>query len=78
MQWRFAAQFALAAMFLFFALGAAAQTTNGLSDAEIQGRILPGNFWNNSQLQILFRMEFWKFAMERKQRLMCQSDFRPW
>jgi hypothetical protein len=30
----------LAAMVLFFAAGAAAQTTNGLSDAEIQGRNL--------------------------------------
>jgi hypothetical protein len=30
----------MAAMILFFALGAAAQTTNGLSDAEIQGRKL--------------------------------------
>jgi hypothetical protein len=37
---RFATPFALAAMILFFAIGATAQTTNTLSDAEIQGRQL--------------------------------------
>jgi hypothetical protein len=37
---RSATPFALAAMILFFAVGAAAETTNILSDAEIQGRSL--------------------------------------
>jgi hypothetical protein len=37
---RSATQFALTAMLLFFAVGAAAETTNTLSDAEIQGRKL--------------------------------------
>jgi hypothetical protein len=37
---RSATQFMLAALVLFFAVGAAAETTNTLSDAEIQGRNL--------------------------------------
>ena len=37
---RSATQFALAALILFFATGATAETTNTLSDAEIQGRLL--------------------------------------
>jgi hypothetical protein len=61
MLWRSATQFALAAMILFFAGGATAQTTNVLSDAEIQGRQLARkllderpaeNFTNTGVLQI--------------------------
>jgi len=61
MQWRSAAQFALAAIILFFAFGAMAQTTNALSDAEIQGQQLvqkllderpTGSFTNTGVLQI--------------------------
>ena len=60
-RWRFATQFALAAMVLFFALGATAQTTNALSDAEIHGRQLAQklleqqpaeNFTNTGVLEI--------------------------
>jgi len=40
MQWRSVTQFALAAMVLLATFGAMAQTTNALSDAEIQGRQL--------------------------------------
>ena len=36
----------LAALVCFFALGAAAETTNALSDAEIQGRQLAQQLWN--------------------------------
>jgi hypothetical protein len=58
---RSATQFALAVMVLFFALGATAQTTNALSDKEIQGRQLAqkllemqptDNFTNTGVLQI--------------------------
>jgi len=38
---------ALAAMILFFAVGARAETTNALSDAEIQGRQLAQNILDN-------------------------------
>ena len=56
-----AAQFAVAVMILFAAFGAMAQTTNGLSDAEIQGHALAqkileqwptDNFTNSGILQI--------------------------
>jgi Outer membrane lipoprotein-sorting protein len=57
----FRASGALAAVILFFAVGARAETTNGLSDAEIQGRQLAQkllaqqpseNFTNTGQLLI--------------------------
>jgi hypothetical protein len=58
---RSATQLSVAAIILFFALGAMAQTTNGLSDAEIQGRKLAQqlcdarpaeNFTNTGVLQV--------------------------
>jgi hypothetical protein len=78
---------ALAALVLFLAVGARAQTTNALSDAETQGRQLAQqlfetrpaeNFTNTGVLQIRDAKKHWLEIPVRFQATVVQTDPSSW